>query len=164
VAARANKFLLSGLGTGYLPIAPGSWASLAVALLYLLAWRVWRGWPVHVAMVCLAIAAGAVCVALGRLAETAFGRKDPRQCTADEWAGQAVALAGLPVGLAWPQALLTAGVSFVAFRVLDIVKPPPARRLERLALGWGVLADDLAAGVYANLISQLILRLVLDLP
>jgi phosphatidylglycerophosphatase A len=54
-------------------------------------------------------------------------------------------------------------VAFAAFRAFDIIKPPPIRGLERLPRGWGVVADDLAAGVYANIVAQLVLRLGLGL-
>ena len=50
-------------------------------------------------------------------------------------------------------------VAFAAFRFFDILKPPPVRQLEKLPAGWGILADDLGAGVYANIVSQLVLRL-----
>jgi phosphatidylglycerophosphatase A len=109
------------------------------------------------AMVLVAIVSSIICVALGPFAEKHFGKKDPGQVTIDEWAGQAVALLGLPVasgaGL-W----ITVAAAFVAFRVFDIVKPPPARQLEKLPHGWGVLLDDLAAGVYANIVCQVLLR------
>ena len=48
-----------------------------------------------------------------------------------------------------------------AFRVFDIFKPPPARAMEKLPLGWGVLVDDLVAGLYANIAAQVFLRVVL---
>ena len=105
------------------------------------------------------------CIALGGFAEKAFGRKDPSQVTSDEWAGQAVTLMFLPMLPPPPQSgtlytwLLVAGVAFIAFRLLDIIKPPPARQFEKLPRGWGVLLDDLMAGVYANIICQLVLRL-----
>ncbi len=95
---------------------------------------------------------------MGDFAKRAFGKTDPSQCTLDEWAGQAVALIALPLGGTWKQRLIAVGVAFVVFRVLDIIKPPPARQAEKLWGGLGIVADDLVAGVYANIISQLILR------
>jgi phosphatidylglycerophosphatase A len=65
---------------------------------------------------------------------------------------------GQPVIRAYGGAVVPVLV-FVAFRIFDIAKPWPASRLERLPNGWGILADDLAAAVYANLICQLLLRL-----
>jgi len=67
----------------------------------------------------------------------------------------------LPLGSGWIGWLTTAAAGFLAFRAFDIVKPPPARQMEALPRGWGVLLDDLAAGIYANLACQLVLRLAL---
>ena len=158
---RARKFLVTGLGTGYLPLAPGSWASAAVCGIFLLvAWgSAGRAVCVSGTMAAVALLASAACVALGRFTEAAFGRKDPRQCTADEWAGQAIALLLLPLGTTWRDRLIVAGAAFFLFRLADVVKPPPARLLEKLPGGWGILLDDLAAGVYANVACQLLLRL-----
>ena len=162
MTAPLRKFLVSGLGTGYLPIAPGTWGSGAAVVVYLLAWRLAPA-SVNLTMAAVLVLSGVACVALGRFAQDAYGRKDPSQVTVDEWAGQAMALLGLPAAGAWG-ALAAAGVAFVAFRFFDILKPPPIRRLERLPHGWGVLADDLLAGVYANLLSQLLLRVVFHIP
>jgi phosphatidylglycerophosphatase A len=63
----------------------------------------------------------------------------------------------LPTSHGLPLTLLLA---FAAFRLFDVTKPPPARQLEHLPAGWGILMDDLAAAVYANLLCQIILRLV----
>jgi len=120
------------------------------------------GWAPLV-MIVLAGAFSVVCVALGGQAEREFGSKDPSQVSADEWAGQALALAGLPMAGGDPLgSAIAVGLGFVAFRVFDIVKPPPARLVERLPGGWGILLDDLVAGVYANLICQAVLRLWLN--
>jgi len=113
------------------------------------------------AMAIVAVLSSVACVALGRFTEQSFGGKDPGRCTIDEWAGQAVAMLFLPIARGdWRNWLIVAGASFVLFRILDIVKPPPARWLEKLPRGWGILADDLAAGAYALAAVQL-LRLVL---
>jgi len=158
-----KKLLITGLGTGYLPVAPGTWGSAAVAVIFLLvAWGAdGRGYCVTGTMVVVMTVASVLCVALGPAAEKLFGRKDPSHCTIDEWAGQALTFALLPVGGGWAGRLTTAAVGFVAFRVMDILKPPPARQLEKLPHGWGVLLDDLMAGLYANLLCQLALRVIL---
>ena len=91
-----------------------------------------------------------VCVILGRWGERYVARTDPRQVEADEAAGQSVALLFLPGDTErpiWNVAL--AGTAFVAFRVLDIAKPPPIRSLQHFEGGWGILLDDLAAGAVA---------------
>ena len=165
--ADLRKLIVSGLGTGYLPVAPGTWASAVPCAVFLaLAWALGGGrrgalgpaeWSVAGVMALIALASSAACVALGRFTEATFGRKDPHACVIDEWAGQATALLLLPLsagGSVWVPPI----AAFAAFRLMDIIKPPPARRMEKLPAGWGVLLDDLVAGVYANAIAQLILR------
>jgi phosphatidylglycerophosphatase A len=153
--------LATGLGTGLLPMAPGTWASAAVGAVYVLAAWASGDSPVLVngLLAAVALAATAGCVALGPFVEQAFGRKDPGACTLDEWAGQAVALLALPAGGTWAGRLAIVATAFLAFRAFDILKPPPVRQCERWPAGWGIAADDLVAGVYANLAAQLLLRL-----
>lgn len=181
-----KKCLVSGFGTGYLRPAPGTWGSLAIVLIYLLLapWacnhvysEAAAFWRLNIPLIAILLFSCVVCVALGPFTEKAFGKKDPSYCTIDEWAGQALALIALPLPMeamvrdgvlfsnlfAWQPALLVAGVAFFAFRLFDITKPPPARQLEKCPKGWGVLLDDLAAGVYANLTAQLVLRFALNL-
>jgi len=153
------RIVLSGFGTGYLPIAPGTWGSAAVLAIYLLA--AWLGADRLMLlgiMVAVTVLASLGCVAFGRIGEHMWGRKDPKQCSADEWAGQGVALLWMPllpregfVGLA-----VVAVGAFLAFRVMDILKPPPARWVERWPYGVGVLTDDLIAGGYANLVVRVL--------
>ena len=158
-----RKLVVTGCGTGYLPVAPGTWGSAAVCGLYLLAAAASDGtwyWPAA-AMGAVVVLSSIGCVALGRWAEGHFGRKDPGAVTIDEWAGQALALLLLPSAGGWAAWLRAAGVGFVLFRTFDIFKPPPARQLERLPRGWGVLLDDLVAGAFANLLGQFLLRVLL---
>ncbi len=160
-----SKLVLSGFGTGYLPVAPGTWGSAAVLAIYLL--YAWFGQPsamtLTVAMGALAAWSAVVCVLYGPEAEAAWGKKDPGHCTIDEWAGQAVALLWLPVipRMTFGGVAAIACGGFVAFRIFDIIKPPPARLAERLPHGWGVLADDLIAGVYANVVVRLTVLLLI---
>ena len=157
----ARKLLITGLGTGYLPVAPGTWGSAAVAAVFVLV-----GWGCGMRAACtygvmlaLAAAASVGCVVLGRFAEATFGRKDPSQCSLDEWAGQALTYAFLPLGAGWRDLLIVAAAGFVAFRLFDIIKPPPAGRAQKLPAGWGIVLDDLVAAAYANVACQLLLRL-----
>jgi phosphatidylglycerophosphatase A len=80
-----------------------------------------------------------------------LGRKDPGLAVVDEIVGMWVTLVGLPFEPA------TALVGFLLFRVMDVVKPWPARDLERLPDGWGIMADDVAAGIYAHLALRVVL-------
>ncbi len=139
--------LATGGGSGYAPIAPGTVGSLAGLLVYLPLSRL--PGPAYL------LAVGGVSAlgiwAAGR-AESLFGGHDDRRITIDEIAGLLVALAWLPVRI---DVALT---GFLLFRLFDIWKPPPARALESLPGGLGVVADDLAAGLYANLAGQLLWR------
>lgn len=78
--------------------------------------------------------------------------KDPQIVVIDEVAGQIVALIAAP--LSWKTLL----VGFILFRMFDILKPPPVRQLEKLPEGTGIMVDDLAAGLYALIVMQLLLR------
>ncbi len=160
-----RKLLLTGLGTGYLPIAPGTWGSAGACVVFLAIAFATDGRQICLtgSMLILAAASTLICGLLGHRAEAHFGKKDPGQVTIDEWAGQAIALCWLPLGTAPWGWVIAAGSAFVAFRVFDIVKPPPVRQLERLPGGWGIVADDLAAGAFANIAVQLFLRLALEL-
>jgi phosphatidylglycerophosphatase A len=143
------------LGAGLLPGAPGTWGSTAtVLLLYPL--LVLSGNPPAVLLAGLALFS-VLCVALGKYAETDFGRPDPGPFVLDEAAGICLTLLFVPVPHGW---LVTLAAGFLAFRLFDITKPPPARQLEKLPGGWGILLDDLAAAVYANLVCQVLLRLL----
>jgi undecaprenyl-diphosphatase len=102
-----------------------------------------------VVMAVLALAGSVACVKFACASIAATGRNDPGEVVADEFAGQAVSfLVGpfLAAGPAWVVALL----GLVLFRIFDISKPWPIRKLEKLPAGWGILADDLLAGVYAG--------------
>ena len=80
------------------------------------------------------------------------GKKDPSFVVIDEVAGQLIALIGVPI--AWKSFL----AGFILFRVFDILKPPPVRQLERLPEGTGIVLDDVAAGIYALAMMQLLLH------
>jgi phosphatidylglycerophosphatase A len=102
-----------------------------------------------------------LCVVWGEWAIKRFRQADPHEFVLDEFAGQWVALLGLPLAAQVHVAGVIAVVfgQFVLFRLADIAKPPPARQLEKLPAGWGILMDDLMAGVYANGAGQLLWRL-----
>ncbi|GAB4547302.1 MAG: phosphatidylglycerophosphatase A [Phycisphaerales bacterium] len=154
---------LSVFGLGFLRPAPGTWGSLptpALVALLLLAGAPW--WAVTMAGAALLVLSSVACVAFGRYAEARFGRKDASEVVCDETAGVSLALLFIPHDLAarcvldpanpLPALLWTAlitGAAFVLFRISDILKPQPARALETLPHGWGVLVDDLVAGVYS---------------
>lgn len=141
-ADRIAMLLATGAGIGYAPFASGTWGSLpGVAAAWLL-WRLGGGWAVAAGAAFFAIAG----IAAAERASRILGTKDPRQVVVDEIAGQLVTLAFLR-----PTAgVLVAG--FLLFRALDVWKPWPANRLESLPGGSGIMADDLMAGLYGNLV------------
>ena len=137
-------------GAGLLRPGPGSWGSAAAALLWLAAAEGLHLAPRPLAWLTLAAAAGALAIGIpaATRVERESGRDDPGHVVIDEVAGQWIALIYSRVNLSH----LLAG--FLFFRLFDIVKPWPARQLERLPAGWGIMLDDVAAGVYALLLMQ----------
>lgn len=138
---RLAVVLATGFGSGYSPFAPGTAGTAVAVPLGALLLATVPGWP----QVLVIAAVAAVSIWAAEVAAPVFGLKDPGQIVVDEIAGYLVTVALLPPG--W--ATLAAG--FFAFRVFDIVKPWPCRRAEALPGGIGIVADDLLAGVYANL-------------
>ncbi|MHC4446341.1 MAG: phosphatidylglycerophosphatase A family protein [Planctomycetota bacterium] len=143
--------MLTVLGLGRMRLGPGTWGSIPpVVVILVLLWAGADAWAVNTVLIATAIVFSLACVIFGRWAERYFARTDPRQVVADEVAGQCVALLFLPwhtESPIWNVAL--AGTAFVAFRVLDIAKPPPIRTVQHVEGGWGILLDDLAAGAVA---------------
>ncbi len=136
------QWLLCGFGAGQLPVAPGTWgAALALGLAALVAWLQ----PIFFQPVlALGIALGFVAgVGLVPRAEALWGSRDPSPVVLDEMVGMWVALWATPVE--WEAWLAV----FFLFRVFDVSKPLGIRRLECLPGGWGVMLDDVLAGVYA---------------
>ena len=132
-------------GAGYGKPGPGTWGSAAAVLLW--AAYSWRFHPTQLALsgalltgIVLSIAIG---VPASTIAARESGRKDPQFVVIDEVAGQWIALLGCP--FEWRHAL----ICFVLFRLFDMTKPPPVRQLENLPEGWGIVFDDVAAGLYA---------------
>jgi phosphatidylglycerophosphatase A len=131
---------------GFAPVAPGTVGAAAAIPCFLLLRLAASPW-IEVAVCAAIVAAGAWSA---RIAEAALGVEDPGPVVIDEVVGMFVSLLWLPA--TWPVIL----AAFVAFRVFDIVKPWPAGRLEHVPGGWGVMADDVMAGVYANLAVQIL--------
>ncbi|WP_456431510.1 phosphatidylglycerophosphatase A family protein [Thermosulfuriphilus sp.] len=135
----------TGLLSGYLPVAPGSWASLFTLGLH---WILAPLGPGLYLLVILLIASFGVWSA-ARVASL-VGQDDPRLVVIDEIAGMLLTLWALPTN----PALMV--VAFFVFRVLDVFKPWPIRQVEKiLPGGWGIMADDLLAGLIGNLFLRL---------
>ena len=143
----------SAFGLGYAPVAPGTVASAAAALLYLYVPAI-RELVWLVPMILLAVALG---VWAGGMMELEYG-EDPSQAVIDEVAGQWIALLFIPFS---PLAVLLA---FILFRLFDILKPGPVDWAQRLPGGWGIMSDDVLAGVFANLSLRLIMLALPMMP
>lgn len=132
-------------GAGRLKPGPGTWGSLAATGLWYFGLRAAHltGWTATAVTLGGAAVVTAVGIPAASIIERESGREDPGFVVIDEVAGQWVTLALAP--LDWGHALLGLGL----FRLFDILKPPPARQLESLHGGTGIMLDDLAAGAYA---------------
>ncbi|QAT17301.1 Phosphatidylglycerophosphatase A [Candidatus Velamenicoccus archaeovorus] len=139
------KLLATFFYLGEMPFAPGTWGSAGGMLLYLAI-----GAETTIGHVCAFAAVTLIGFLVAGRAEGVFGTRDPKPVVIDEVAG--IFLVFLGLRLTWPVILL----GFILYRLFDILKPPPARRLERLAGSAGIMLDDLLCGLYA----QAVLRLV----
>ncbi|MFN3386008.1 MAG: phosphatidylglycerophosphatase A [Candidatus Thermochlorobacter sp.] len=140
------KLFGTGLGTGYLRYATGTFASLLAVLLY---WFVPK-----LSELAFLLSAIVISFVLGvwssSVLEKAYGH-DPKEATIDEVVGQWIALLFLP------KTFLATALAFSLFRLYDIIKPEPVHTLQKLPRGWGVMMDDVMAGIYANLTCQVLL-------
>ena len=137
----------TAFGAGYSPIAPGTAGSLIGLALF---------WPLHLAppwaQVAVTVAVYFAGVAASSRLARNLGRKDPGLAVVDEVVGMWVSLLFLPF------TPMTALAAFLLFRVMDVFKPWPARQFESLPGGWGIMTDDVMAGIYANLVLYGVLR------
>ncbi len=150
-----KRLLTSCFGLGWLPLAPGSWGSLPPAIVFGLVYYFGgSGTLALMLMVVLLIVGSVVCLKLSDAAVAATGKEDPNEVVADEVAGQALTFLAMPLVIdtapAVRQLVAIMVVGYFLFRLFDTVKPWPSYRLEELPGGWGILADDLMAGVYAG--------------
>lgn len=144
---RVAVLLATAAGAGYAPFAPGTVGSAVGVAIYFLT----RHWSLS-AQAALAVAAIVAGVWAAGVAARHFQREDPSQVVIDEVAGQLVTFAftGVSVG--------GIAIGFVVFRILDVIKPWPCGRLESLPHGVGIVADDVMAGLYGNLLLQILIR------
>jgi phosphatidylglycerophosphatase A len=147
---RLAVFLASAGYTGYVPFAPGTIGSLVGLVLY--AGIHWAHAPLVAELAILAVVLVVGVWAAG-ITERHLGLEDPGPVVIDEVAGMLITL--VLTGVGWSGAV----AGFLLFRFFDIVKPYPASKLERLGGGLGIMADDVMAGLYANVALRLLLRL-----
>lgn len=147
-----------------MPIAPGSWGSLPPAIVFGL--LMYGGMPVAtvVAMAAMLFVGCVTCILYAPASIAVKGRDDPGEVVMDEFAAQALTFLAVPLvvprALSGWECLMLASFGFLAFRVIDIFKPWPIRKLERLPAGWGVLADDLVAGLGSAVLVHIALVLL----
>lgn len=134
----------SGIYTGYIPIASGTFGSFAALLIYLI-----PGFENPEVIISVTILFFVYGVFVSGKFEKKFG-KDPAECTVDEFVGMWISLILLP------KDIVIIAAAFFLWRILDIVKPFPASRLEDIKGGWGVMLDDVMSAVYSLIIMHLI--------
>ncbi len=135
------KILATGFGAGLSPVAPGTAGTLVGVLICLLCYPM--PWVFRLLFV---IAISVLSIYVAGQAETLYGKTDDQRIVVDEIAGLQVAM--LPVAITG----LHLCIAFVLFRIFDIWKPFPLEHFQKFPGGWGVVADDLGAGVYAGLL------------
>jgi phosphatidylglycerophosphatase A len=136
------KCIASACGAGYAPIVPGTFGTLAAVPLFYLIAIYGNRWILGLA----AIVLFGIGVWVSTKAEILYGRKDPSKVVIDEVMGFLVAMLFLPFQVKYVL------ISFVVFRIMDIVKPWPAQQIQVLHGGWGIMLDDLFAGIYSGLV------------
>jgi len=142
-----EKFIGSGFFTGYFPVSSGTVGSVAAVVIYLI-----PGFEQFVVIIPATLVIIFYGIYIGTKFEAEYG-KDPAQCTIDEVAGTWISLIALPKSIG----IIIA--TFLLWRILDIIKPPPARNLESLKGGLGIMIDDVISGIYTLIIMHLVVYL-----
>ena len=142
------KLLATCFGLGYAPVAQGTIASMAGLIIYLL---------IHTHTT-LYLPITIICLIVGFLvshrAERLFGGKDPKEIVIDDLCGVLLVFIYIPFK---PLYII---VGFISYRLLDICKLYPINKLEKLPAGWGIMLDDIAAGLYANIILHVLSKII----
>ena len=138
-----HKFFTTTLGIGYIK-GGGTFAAIATCICWYLAWAGAAPPPLLLSLI-ITIAITFVGVWSSTMVEPVWG-KDPSRVVIDEVAGMCIGLLFLPVKIKYVLCAL------VLFRFFDIVKPLYVRKMENLPGGWGIMMDDVLAGVYTNLL------------
>lgn len=139
-----SKLIATVFFIGYLPIAPGTFGTLAGFIF------VWLLKPDTSSQIVIIVIGFVIGVLTGHAAEKAYGEKDCRHIVVDEFVGYLISVVFLPLTMGY---MISA---FFLFRVFDILKPPPVRNIERaLDGGVGIMLDDVAAGIFTNIVLQL---------
>ena len=140
------------LGTGHLRPGPGTWGSALTVVAWGAAGRLIPPQWQWIAAAGWCAAATAIGIPAATREASRSGKQDPSHVVIDEMAGQMLTLVAAP--LHWKTLL----AGFILFRCFDVLKPPPVRRFERLPGGTGIVVDDLAAGIYAWIVLQVLVH------
>lgn len=156
------KLIATGCYTGYTPLAPGTAGSLIGVIIYLGIYKF--SWLSYL-LILIALSLFGVYIS-NKATSYFFKEKDSKRIVIDEIIGFLITMfLIIPSEIDFSEVLLFRYSKFVIagfliFRVIDILKPFPLRRLEKLPGGWGVMCDDILAGVYANIIMRVIKQFV----
>jgi len=138
-----NRVAAEWIGTvfyiGKLPLAPGTWASIFAVLCWYFLFQSVNHFVLPAISIFLFLIGG---IASDTIVKDTK-EHDPSRIVIDEWVGQWVALSMMPINIR------TGVVAFIAFRIFDIIKPGPVRKMENIPGGWGIMADDVMAGIMA---------------
>ncbi|CUU09716.1 phosphatidylglycerophosphatase A [Candidatus Kryptobacter tengchongensis] len=143
-----SKLVATGFFSGYIPIAPGTAGSLVAVLIYWVFLR--SNFQILIALLIFFV--------LGIFTSSRFEQRDghdPKIVVVDEIVGMWLSL------LFIEKKILNVFIAFLVFRAMDVIKPPPARGFDRMKGGFGIMMDDVVAGIYANILTQVILNLFL---
>ena len=143
-----ERLLGSGFFSGYIPIAPGTFGSLVALAIYLI-----PGFENPTILLTLISLFSIIGIYTGNKFEKVYG-KDPAQCTIDEMVGMWITLLFIPKYIWY---ILFA---FIIWRILDIIKPFPANIFEKINGGWGIMLDDIMAGLYSLILVHIIIYLI----
>lgn len=148
-----SRLISTGLGVGYFPIAPGTMGTLAAVVVF---WFCPQVSIFQLILICLGLTA--IGIYSASITEKEMQNKagsdelhDPGIIVIDEIVGMFVALIAIPKTLNFVIA------AFILFRIFDIAKPFPIKKIEKLPSGWGIILDDVAAGLFANIILQIVI-------
>ena len=143
------------LGTGYFPGFPGTIGSLLAFLVYLsLPCTIFQDFSLNLIFTGAIIVLSLISIPVISKAEKYLGH-DNGKIVIDEFFGYMVAIAF------FPKSLITGAMAFVFFRIFDIWKIEPVNVLQKLPGGWGVMADDIMAGIYTNILVRIIFRIII---
>jgi len=148
-----SKIIATFFGVGYFPFAPGTLTSLIVVLLYKFYLHS-LSWPFYLLLLFLLFLVG---IFTSTKYSLEIKKHDPRRIVIDEAFGQLLVL--FRIGESWGTGWLPLLSCFLLFRIFDIIKPYPIKKVETLPEGWGIVMDDLVAAIYAGVIINLYLLL-----